>query len=149
MLAVGAEAPDFSGTTADGSPFSLRSTRGRPLVLYFYPKANSSGCSLEARGFAQHYPEFQQKGVAVVGVSVDSVESEKKFVASCKIPFPIVADADKAISRQYGVLGLLGSARRVTFFVDPDGKVADIVEGLIPGPHVQAAVERFGIAPKA
>ena len=148
MLAVGAEAPDFTGTTADGSSFSLRSTRGRPLVLYFYPKANSSGCSLEARGFAQHYPEFQQKGVAVVGVSVDSVESEKKFAESCKIPFPIVADADKAISRQYGVLGLLGSARRVTFFVDPDGKVAHVVEGLIPGPHVRAAVKRFGIPPK-
>jgi thioredoxin-dependent peroxiredoxin len=148
MLAVGAEAPDFSGTTADGSPFSLHSTRGRPLVLYFYPKANSSGCSLEARGFSQHYPEFQQKGVAVVGVSVDSVESERKFVASCKIPFPIVADADKAISRQYGVLGRLGSARRVTFFVDPEGNVAHVVEGLIPGPHVQAAVDRFGIAPK-
>lgn len=113
------------------------------MILYFYPKANTSGCTLEARGFTEHYAEFQHAGVAVVGVSVDSVESQKKFAAKCSIPFPLVADHDKAIAKRYGVLGLLGIAKRVTFFVDADGKVAEVVEGMMPGPHVQRAVERL------
>jgi thioredoxin-dependent peroxiredoxin len=144
VLAVGAVAPEFTGTASDGSAFSLASTRGRPLVLYFYPKANTTGCTLEARGFTEHYPKFQDQGVAVVGVSVDGVDAQKGFVEKCGIPFPIIADRDKAISRLYGVLGLLGLARRVTFFVDPDGRIAEVVEGMMPGPHVRAALRRLG-----
>jgi peroxiredoxin Q/BCP len=147
MLAVGEIAPDFTGTASDGTRFSLASTRGRPLILFFYPKANSRGCSMEARGFAEHYAEFQATGTAVVGVSVDDVAAEKRFVDECHLPFPVVSDADKAISRRYGVLSLLGFARRVTFFLDGDGRVADLVEGLNPGPHVQAAVRRAGNPP--
>jgi thioredoxin-dependent peroxiredoxin len=146
MLAVGQIAPEFTGTAADGSRFSLASTRGRPLVLYFYPRANSRGCSIEARGFAEHYPEFQASGTGVVGISVDDVAAEKRFVDECHLPFPIVSDVEKAISRQYGVLSVLGFARRVTFFLDADGRVAEVVEGLNPGPHVQAAVRRNGTA---
>jgi thioredoxin-dependent peroxiredoxin len=143
MLAVGAEAPDFSGITADGSRLTLSSLRGHPVVLYFYPKANTYGCTLEARGFTQHYPEFQAAGVSVVGVSVDTVDSQKSFVAKCDIPFPLVADHDKAIAKQYGVLGLLGTAKRVTFLLDGSGHVAEVVEGMAPGPHVQRALERL------
>lgn len=144
MLAVGEIAPEFDGTAADGSRFSLAATRGHPVILYFYPKANSRGCSIEARGFAEHYPEFQASGTSVVGVSVDDVAAEKRFVEECHLPFPVVADADKAISRRYGVLSVLGFARRVTFFLDAEGRVTEIVEGLSPSPHVQAAVRRAG-----
>jgi thioredoxin-dependent peroxiredoxin len=144
VLAVGAVAPEFTGTSSDGSTFSLSSTRGRPLVLYFYPKANTTGCTLEARGFTEHYGEFQRQGVAVVGVSVDGVEAQRSFVEKCAIPFPLIADRDKSISRLYGVLGLLGLSKRVTFFIDPDGRVAEIVEGMMPGPHVRAALGRLG-----
>ena len=143
MLAVGQEAPDFSGTLADGNRLTLSSLRGHPVVLYFYPKANTTGCTLEARGFTEHYPDFQKAGVAVVGVSVDSVESQKKFVDKCSIPFPLVADHDKSIAKQYGVLGFLGVAKRVTFYLDSNGRVAEVHEGLTPGPHVQRALERL------
>lgn len=147
MLAIGQDAPDFSGTLADGTSFSLSSLRGRPAVLYFYPKAGTTGCTLEARGFSQHYPEFQQAGVAIVGVSVDSVESQKKFVDKCSIPFPLVADHDKSIAKAYGVLGFLGVAKRVTFFLDAGGKVAEVHEGMLPEPHVKRALERLQSKP--
>jgi thioredoxin-dependent peroxiredoxin len=149
MIAVGESAPDFQATTGDGTPLSLSSLRGRPLVLFFYPKAHTSGCRLETRGFAEHYPELQRAGIGVVGVSVDSVEDQKSFAAECGAAFPLVADHDKSIARAYGVLGLLGLARRVTFFIGPDGRVEDVVEGLRPGPHVARAVERAGSSPPA
>jgi thioredoxin-dependent peroxiredoxin len=142
MLAQGSSAPTFVGTTQDGSPIDLSTYRGKPLVLYFYPKANTSGCATEARGFSENYPELQKAGVAVVGVSVDSVEDQKRFAEKCGVPFPLVADRDKAIAKQYGVLGFLGIAKRVTFFVGPDGRIEEVVQGLMPGPHVQRAIER-------
>jgi peroxiredoxin Q/BCP len=148
MLTVGQIAPDFAGTTADGSRLSLASYRGHPVVLYFYPKANTTGCTIEARGFTEHFAEFQRAGVAVVGVSVDSVDAQHSFAEKCSIPFPLVADHDKTIARQYGVLGLLGLAKRVTFFLDADGRVAEVVEGMMPGPHIRRAVERLGTPPR-
>lgn len=144
MLAVGTVAPDFTGPTADGSPFTLSSLRGRPVVLYFYPKASTPGCTQEARGFTEHYPEFVRAGVAVVGVSVDSVEAQARFRDQCAIPYPLLADRDRSIARRYGVLGLLGVAKRVTFFLDPDGRIVDVLEGILPGPHVRRALARLG-----
>lgn len=146
-MAVGEAAPEFSGTSWDGRPVSLSSFRGQPVVLYFYPKASSSGCSIEARGFTEHYAEFQQAGIAVVGVSVDSVEAQRRFHDKCQIPYPLVADDDRSIARSYGVLGIFGVAKRVTFFLDADGRVSEIVEGLIPGPHVRAALARLKAPP--
>jgi thioredoxin-dependent peroxiredoxin len=147
MLEVGAVAPTFVGTTGDGTPLDFASYRGRPVVLYFYPKANTTGCTLEARGFAEHYPELQKAGYSVVGVSVDTVEAQQRFSERCQLPFPLVADRDKSISRQYGVLGLLGIAKRVTFFLAPDGRVQEVVQGMMPGPHVARAVERARTPP--
>jgi len=147
MIEPGAIAPDFRGTTQDGQPISLSTYRGRPVVLYFYPKANTTGCTLEARGFAEHYPELQKSGAEVIGVSVDSVESQKDFSEKCHLPFPLVADHDKSIARQYGVLGLLGIAKRVTVLLDAEGKVVERVDGMMPGRHVERAVERLGSAP--
>lgn len=147
MIGVGEDAPEFAGTAADGSTVSIAAYRGRPLVLYFYPKANTTGCTIEAKGFTEHYSEFQQKGMAILGVSVDTVEAQKKFVEKCEIPFPLLADRNKAIARKYGVLGFLGIARRVTFFIGPDGKVADVVEGMMPGPHIERALQRLNASP--
>lgn len=144
MLDVGETAPDFSGVTASGSPISLSSYRGRPVILYFYPKANTSGCTVEARGFAEHYEEFRAKGYEVIGVSVDSVQSQKSFTDKCRIPFPLVADRDRAVAKRYGVLGMLGIAKRVTFVLGPDGKVVERVEGMMPGPHVEHALAHLG-----
>lgn len=142
VIESGAVAPTFVGTTADGTPLDLAAYRGHPLVLYFYPKANTAGCTSEARGFAEHYPDLQRAGYAVIGVSVDSVESQKSFSEKCHLPFPLVADQDRSIAKQYGVLGLLGMAKRVTFFVGPDGRVEEVVQGMLPGRHVARALER-------
>ncbi|HTW76975.1 MAG TPA: peroxiredoxin [Thermoplasmata archaeon] len=142
MIQVGDLAPNFRGTAGDGTPFELASRRGKPVILYFYPKAHTTGCSLETRGFAQQYPELQKAGIDVIGVSVDSVEDQKSFAAECGAAFPLISDRDKSIARSYGVLGLLGMARRVTFFVGPDGRVQEVVEGLRPGPHVERALAR-------
>jgi len=147
MVEVGAAAPDFEGTGSDGVPISLRQLRGRPLVLYFYPKASSLGCAREAQEFARNYPEFERRGVALVGVSVDSVEAQRRFAEECRLPFPLVADRSGSIARAYGVLGLLGMAKRVTFFVGSDGRVEEIVSGIRPQPHVRRAVERLSSAP--
>ncbi|MCI4364268.1 MAG: peroxiredoxin [Thermoplasmata archaeon] len=143
MIEVGALAPEFSGTAADGSPFTLSSTRGRAVVLFFYPKASSAGCSVEARGFSEHYEELQHHGVCVVGVSVDDVAAQARFVKNCSIPFPLIADHDKSIARKFGVLGFLGLARRVTFFLDAEGRVTEVVSGVLPTPHIRAALSRF------
>ena len=113
------------------------------MVLFFYPKANSLGCTVEARGFSEHYLEFTSAGVEVVGVSVDSVEAQKRFQEKCSLPFPLIADRDRAIAQKYGVLGLLGMAKRVTFLIGADGQVTDVIEGMSPGPHVRRAVERL------
>jgi thioredoxin-dependent peroxiredoxin len=142
MIAVGETAPEFRGTTGDGQRFDLATYRGRRLALYFYPKANTTGCTIETKGFAERYPDLQRAGIEVVGVSVDSVETQKGFAERCHAAFPLVADRDKEISRRYGVLGFLGYAKRVTFFIGPDGRVEDVVEGLRPGPHVARAIER-------
>jgi thioredoxin-dependent peroxiredoxin len=142
VIAAGEPAPAFVGTTADGRSLELASFRGRRLVLYFYPKANTYGCTVEARGFAEHYPELQRAGFDVVGVSVDSVEDQRGFAERCSLPFPLVADHDRSIAKQYGVVGLLGMAKRVTFFIGPDGRVEDVVEGIRPGPHLERAIAR-------
>ncbi len=143
MVGVGEPAPEFAGRTAEGGSISLADFRGRPLILYFFPKANTAGCTAEAKGFASHFPEFQSAGVAVVGVSVDSEEAQQQFAADCALPFPLVADRDRAIARAYGTLGLLGFAKRTTFFIGADGRVEEVVQGMLPAPHVRRAVERL------
>ena len=139
MLAVGDPAPDFRFRLADGSERTLSSYRGREVILYFFPKANTSGCTIETRGFAQQYAEFQRAGLEVVGVSVDSAETQAAFAEKCGSTFPMVGDRSKEIARTYGVLGLLGVTKRVTYLVGADGKVRDMVEGLLPAPHLKAA----------
>lgn len=141
MIAIGGAAPTFVGTTASGEKFDLASLWGRPFVLYFYPKANTTGCSIEARGFAEHYPELTKAGLEVIGVSVDSVEDQKDFAEKCGVPFRLIADRDRSIAKLYGVLSVFGVAKRVTFFVGADGRVQDVVQGMLPGPHLARATE--------
>jgi len=147
MVGVGDEAPDFHGATQSGSTVTLAQLRGRPVILFFYPKANTAGCTLETRGFAEHYPELQRAGFEVIGVSVDSVETQRGFAEKCHAAFPLVADLDRAIARQYGVLGFMGVAKRVTFFVGPTGRIEEVVEGMLPGPHLKRALARLKSTP--
>jgi len=139
MLAVGEMAPDFAIGMVNGSLRNLSSLRGHPVIVFFFPKANTTGCTVETRGFAERYPRFQQSGVEVVGVSVDSAETQASFAEKCGSRFPMVGDHSKEIARKYGVLGLLGIAKRVTFFVDAEGRVQDVVEGMLPARHLRAS----------
>jgi len=144
MVGVGEPAPDFHGRTDSGGEIAFATLKGRPLVLYFYPKADTAGCTMEARGFAEHYAEFQRFGVQVVGVSVDPVEAQRKFHEKCQLPFPLVADADRTIARSYGVLGAFGVAKRVTFLIGANGTVEEVYQGVLPGPHVRRALAHWG-----
>ncbi|HTP53844.1 MAG TPA: peroxiredoxin [Thermoplasmata archaeon] len=143
MLAVGDLAPEFVGTTHRGETLSLTTLRGRPAVLYFYPRAGTTGCTMEANEFARHYAEFERAGVALVGVSVDSLEAQQRFAEKCQLPFPLVADADRTIARKFGALGLLGLAKRVTFWIGADGRIEEVISGMMPAPHVRGALERL------
>jgi peroxiredoxin Q/BCP len=144
VLNVGEPAPDFTAPAASGEMFQLSSLRGRPVILFFFPRANSLGCTIETRAFADHFSEIESAGVAVVGVSVDPIGAQKAFAMKCDVAFPLVSDGDKSIAKLYGVLGFLGFARRVTFFLDSAGLVQEIVEAIGPNPHVKRALERIG-----
>ncbi|MFZ0892139.1 MAG: peroxiredoxin [Thermoplasmata archaeon] len=141
MLAIGDRAPDFTAPSTRGTSFSLSELRGRPVILYFYPKARSLGCTREARDFASHYPELRARRVEVVGVSIDTLPEQSRFSEECRLPFPLIPDADKQIARSYGVLGAFGYAKRVTFYLDEEGRVVDIVQGMLPGPHVTRGLQ--------
>ena len=143
MVAVGETAPDFEAPNQDGTPFTLSSLRGSAVVLYFYPKADTPGCTLEAKGFRDKYADFRAKGVHVIGVSVDDGPDQKAFATKYGLPFPLIADTTKAVARKYGVLGPRGSARRVSFHLDSEGKILEIVDGSEADRHVARAGARF------
>lgn len=137
--AVGSVAPDFEGQTQDGASLRLSALRGQPVVLYFYPKADTPGCTIESKAFRDAHPEFQSHHVAIVGVSVDDVAAQHAFAQKYSLPFPLVADVGKEVARQYGVLSPSGRARRVTFYIDSQGKIVRVVEDSSPSPHVSEA----------
>jgi thioredoxin-dependent peroxiredoxin len=143
MIAVGEAAPDFEAPDQDGRPFRMSSTRGSPVVLYFYPKADTPGCTIESKGFQAHLGAFAKGGVKVVGVSVDDCPAQKAFAQKYGLAFPLVADAKAEVGRLYGVLGPRGNARRVTFLVDRAGKVVEVVDTSTPDTHVEKARARF------
>jgi thioredoxin-dependent peroxiredoxin len=147
MPEAGDLAPDFTALTEDGEPFTLSSLRGRPVALYFFPKANTTGCTMETRAFADRYTELQAAGWAVVGVSVDSVKTQKQFAEKCHAAFHLVADTDKTIAKAYDVLGFLGFARRVTFLIGADGRVQETISAMVPGTHVERTLLRAHAAP--
>jgi peroxiredoxin Q/BCP len=126
---AGERAPDFSLSDAEGRSFRLSERRGKtPVVLYFYPKDDTPGCTKEACGFRDHYEDFQRLGAEVVGVSSDSSSSHQRFAAKHRLPFTLLADEGGAVRRLYGIpatLGLLPG--RVTFVIDRDGVVRHVL----------------------
>jgi thioredoxin-dependent peroxiredoxin len=143
MVAVGEVAPDFEAPNQDGTPFKLSSLRGSPVVLYFYPKADTPGCTNESKGFRDRYAEFRSRKVHVVGVSTDDCPAQKAFADKYGLPFPLVADRTKAVAALYGVLAPQGHARRVSFFLDAQGKVLEVVDTSSPDVHLAKARARF------
>jgi peroxiredoxin len=123
-LDVGDRAPSFEAAAGDGSTVRLADLRGRHVVLYFYPKAFTPGCTAQTQAFRDHAAEIRQLGAEVIGVSVDEAPTLCAFGERYEVQFPLVADVGGAIARAYGVRrGLLGIAKRVTFVIDPEGLV--------------------------
>jgi len=132
---VGQAAPDFSLPSQEGGKVSLKDFHGKYVVLYFYPKDMTQGCTIEAHNFQQDLPKYEQKNAAIVGVSVDSVDSHKEFCTKESLTFKLLADTDKKTVDQYGSLNARGMASRNTFLIDPSGKVVKVWTGVSPAKH--------------
>ncbi len=139
MVVKGDAAPDFEAPISGGGVLRLSSLRGSPVVLYFYPQADTPGCTVESKGFRDVYPDFKSANVRVVGVSVDDVSAQEAFAGKYALPFPLVADVSKTVAQSYGVLGPSGRARRVTFLLDAKGKVLEVVDTREAPVHVARA----------
>ncbi|ERR1700739_2397615 len=145
----GSLAPDFTLSSQEGASVSLKDYRNRWVVLYFYPKDQTPGCTREAHNFQVDQPKYAERHVAVLGVSVDSVDSHKKFCAKEGLNFKLLADTHGIVSRAYGSLtnlAVVKFASRQTFLIDPQGKVAKVYTNVDPVRHseeVLAALDQL------
>lgn len=130
MLEIGTKAPDFTLPDQDGVEHSLSDYRGKKVILYFYPKDNTAGCTKQACGFAELYPQIQEKDAVVLGVSKDSIASHKRFQEKYSLPFTLLSDPDHTVIEEYGVwqekknygktyMGIV----RTTYLIDEDGVI--------------------------
>jgi peroxiredoxin Q/BCP len=154
QLKEGDPAPPFSAVAQDGRRVSLADFKGRPVVLYFYPRDHTPGCTREACAFRDAFAEFQKRGAVVLGVSVDDVASHRRFAEKHALPFLLLADPDKAIVRAYGVWGtktFLGrkfqGTHRVTFLIGPDGRIRNIWRKVKPDTHAAEVLAALEAAP--
>jgi len=149
--AEGTAAPEFTLPSQEGSLVSLKDYRGKWLVLYFYPKDQTPGCSREAHNFQVDQPKYAERNAVVLGVSVDSVDSHKKFCAKEGLNFKLLADTDHTVSRVYGSLtnlGVVKFAARNTFLIDPDGKIAKAYTSVDPSKHSQEVLVELDVLEK-
>ncbi len=148
MLQIGDNAPDFTATADSGEKIRLRDLRGKKVILYFYPKDDTPGCTREACDFRDLYARFKKKDVVVLGVSVDSAASHAKFKSKFALPFPLISDEDHKIVEAYGVWkekSMYGKkymgTERTTFLIDEKGKIARIYEKVKVDGHAEALLE--------
>ena len=135
-LKEGNKAPDFTLKDANGKPYTLSSYKGKsPIVLYFYPKAGTSGCTKEACGIRDKWSKFRENNIMVLGVSVDSKEAIKKFNKDYNLNFPLLSDEGKTVSKKYGVLNKIGIDSRITFIIDKEGNIRDIIRNVDVNTH--------------
>jgi peroxiredoxin Q/BCP len=136
--AVGAMAPDFTLTSQEGAPVNLKDFHGQWVVLYFYPKDFTSGCTTEAHNFQRDLVQYQQKNAVIVGVSVQSADSHKEFCAKEGLNFKLLADTDHKVSELYGSLtnyGVTKLSSRHTFLIDPSGVIVKEYMDVNPSKH--------------
>ena len=139
MLTTGTPAPDFTLPDKDGNPVTLSALRGRKVVVYFYPKDNTPGCTRQACAFAADYAEFRRRGVTVIGISKDSTTSHQKFAEKYDLPFLLLSDPDRTAIEAYGVwqekkmAGKVGmGVVRTTFLVDEEGIITAVMPKVKP-----------------
>lgn len=143
MIEVGKKAPDFTLLNQDGKKIKLSEFAGKNVVLYFYPKDNTSGCTAEACNFRDAFPQFSNLDAVIIGISPDSVESHKKFADKYKLPFVLLSDIDKKVVEKYGVWkekSMYGKkymgVERTTYIIGKDGKVKKVFQKVkVPNHH--------------
>jgi peroxiredoxin Q/BCP len=151
LPAAGMPAPGFSLPSQDGNTVSLKDYRGKWVALYFYPKDLTPGCTKEAHNFQRDQVEFARRNAVVLGVSVDSADSHKRFCSKEGLNFKLLADTSHAVSKQYGSLinfGVTQISARNTFLIDPEGKIARVFAGVNPAHHsteVLAALDELEV----
>jgi len=134
-LNIGDQAPDFEAKDENSETIKLSDYRGKKVVLYFYPKDNTPGCTAESCNLRDNYSEFQSKGYEIIGVSSDDEKSHQKFISKYELPFKLIADTDKAVHELYGTWGeksmygkkYMGTVR-TTFIIDEEGRIENIIE---------------------
>jgi peroxiredoxin Q/BCP len=148
MVEEGREAPDFELTSDAGERVKLSQFRGKPVVLYFYPKDDTPGCTTQARGIRDNYDAFQERGAVVLGVSPDAETSHVKFKQKYGLPYTLLADPEHTVSELYGVWGerkYMGrtymGVERSTFLIDSEGRVARVMRKVNPDTHVEQVLQ--------
>jgi len=151
MIEKGGRAPDFELPDQDGEPVRLSDLRGQPVVLYFYPKADTPGCTTQACGVRDHLPDYDRAGAVVLGASPDPVKAVKRFHDKQRLNFTLLADEDHAVADTYGVWvekSMYGrtfwGVQRATFVIDPDGQVADVIPKVAPKTHDEHVLKILG-----
>lgn len=147
QLSVGEMAPDFRAETDEGKEIALQDYRGQRVVLYFYPKDDTSGCTTQACGFRDHYPEIEEKNAVVLGISPDGAESHRKFKSKYDLPFTLLVDSDHAIADTYGTWGeksmygrnYMGIIRS-HFIIDEEGRLVDVQYKISPKNSIKKAL---------
>jgi peroxiredoxin Q/BCP len=150
MLKEGDAAPDFESRDAEGNAVKLSDLRGRKVVLYFYPKDDTPGCTKEACSFRDGFAEFKRRGIEVLGVSTDDEKSHRKFAEKFGLPFKLLADTDHRVADLYGVYGekqfmgrkYMGVARK-TFLIDEEGRLRKVFDKVKVDEHAGEVLEAF------
>lgn len=148
----GDKAPKFTGKDQNGNAHSLKDYQGKKLVLFFYPKDDTPGCTKEACNLRDNYALLQSKGIALLGVSADDQESHKRFEQKYQLPFPLLADTSRKIIEDYGVWGernLYGNRfmgiKRTTFLINEKGVVDQVIRGVRTADHAEQIIQRWGL----
>jgi peroxiredoxin Q/BCP len=151
MVEEGQEAPDFTLSDQDGNPVTLSELRGQPVVLYFYPKSDTPGCTAQACGVRDHSEEYERAGARVLGVSPDTVAAQRRFADKYDLDFTLLADEHHEVADLYGVWGekkLYGKTymgvTRSTFLIDPEGKISKVFPKVSPKTHDEVVLEALG-----
>jgi thioredoxin-dependent peroxiredoxin len=148
MLKIGEPAPDFTLTTHAGKQIALARLRGRKVLLWFYPEADTPGCTLEGRGFRDQISDFDQNNIQVLGISFNDVEQNADFAEKYEFTFPLLCDTDRTVGLAYGACADLKSrnASRISFLIDEDGKIERVYDSVNPRDHpAQVLADVLGV----
>ena len=150
MLKEGSTAPAFDTRDSEGRAVRLKDFRGKKVVLYFYPKDDTPGCTKEACSFRDAFADFEKRGIKVLGISTDNETTHKKFIQKYELPFTLLTDTDHSISERYGTYGqkkFMGrtylGVYRTTFLIDEKGKIKRIFAKVKPDEHAREVLEAF------